>query len=206
MALALAREHARDFVRRAATRLSDYESARGRPGLLCCALDTELLGHWWYEGPAWLRGVFEEAAAADVELVTLADGLERVEPVSGRKLATSSWGAGKDLSTWDCAKVAELAFTARTRGAARRSRARRSGCEPRPAAERAARELLALQASDWAFMATRELAADYPLERVRAHAAALDAALDALKDSAPVPDPRVRNLAPDLDLAPLCAP
>ena len=23
-------------------------------GLLCCALDTELLGHWWYEGLDWL--------------------------------------------------------------------------------------------------------------------------------------------------------
>ena len=205
MALGLAREHARDFVRRVATRLSDYESARGRPGLLCCALDTELLGHWWYEGPAWLRGVFEEAAAADVELVTLPGGLERVEPVNGRELATSSWGAGKDLSTWDSSKVAELAFTART-AELETVHALALDCEPRPAAERAARELLALQASDWAFMATRELAADYPLERVRAHAAGLDAALDALKDSAPVPDPRVRNLAPHLDLAPLCAP
>ena len=53
-ALALAREHARDFVSRAAARLEDG-------GLLCCALDTELLGHWWYEGQAWLRAVLEEA-------------------------------------------------------------------------------------------------------------------------------------------------
>ena len=32
--------------------------ARGLPGggLAVCALDTELLGHWWYEGVAWLRG------------------------------------------------------------------------------------------------------------------------------------------------------
>ena len=30
-------------------------------GLLCCALDTELLGHWWYEGPVWLAAVLDEA-------------------------------------------------------------------------------------------------------------------------------------------------
>jgi 1,4-alpha-glucan branching enzyme len=204
-ALALAREHARDFVQRAANRLAEYEASRGRPGLLCCALDTELLGHWWYEGQAWLGAVLEEAAAAGVELVTLSDGLERVEPVEGRELAPSSWGAGKDLSTWDGAKVADLAFAART-AELETVHALAPGCEPRAAAERAARELLALQASDWAFMATRELAADYPQERVRAHAAALDAALGALKDSAPVPDAAVRNLAPDLDLASLCAP
>jgi len=50
-------------------------------------------------------------------------------------------------------------------------------------------------------MVTRDLAADYPLKRVRGHAAALDAALSALADSALVPDAKVRNLAPYLDLA-----
>ena len=29
---------------------------RGRRGLLVFAIDTELLGHWWSEGPIWLRG------------------------------------------------------------------------------------------------------------------------------------------------------
>jgi 1,4-alpha-glucan branching enzyme len=101
--------------------------------------------------------------------------------------------------------VAELPFAARaaelrTVAAAARERARG------PALERAARELMALQASDWAFQLTHELADDYPLRRVRAHAEAHDAALAALKDSAPVPEASLRNLAPDLDLAPLVAP
>jgi 1,4-alpha-glucan branching enzyme len=77
---------------------------------------------------------------------------------------------------------------------------------PRAALERAARELLALQASDWAFMATRELAGDYPRERLQGHGADLDAALGALADSAAVPEPSVRHLAPDLDLAALTSP
>ena len=42
------------------------------------------------------------------------------------------------------------------------------GATSRRALERAARELLALQSSDWAFQVTRDLAADYPLERVAA--------------------------------------
>ena len=67
-------------------------------------------------------------------------------------------------------------------------------------------ELLALQASDWAFQVTHDLAGDYPERRVAAHAEALDAALAALTDSAPVPDPAVRNLAPGLDLSPLLSP
>ena len=52
-------------------------------------------------------------------------------------------------------------------------------------------------------MTTRALASDYPLRRTAGHRADHDAALAALTDSAPVPEPAVRSLAPDLDLAPL---
>ncbi len=196
-ALALAREHARDFVSRAAARLE-------HGGLLCCALDTELLGHWWYEGQAWLRAVLDEAEAQGVRLVTVSEGIELVEPVA-RELSASTWGHGKDFTTWDAPPVAELAFAARS--AELRTVAAVAGRgAPHAALERAARELLAMQASDWSFMVTRDLAGDYPVERMRLHGAALDAALAALTDSAAAPDPHLRGLAPHLDLAPLTTP
>jgi predicted glycosyl hydrolase (DUF1957 family) len=77
---------------------------------------------------------------------------------------------------------------------------------PHAALERAARELLAMQSSDWSFMVARDLAADYPAERIQLHADSLDAALAALTDSAAAPDPSVRGLAPNLDLSPLTTP
>jgi len=203
-AKALAREHARDFVRGAVARLRAYAEQRGRPGLLTFALDAELLGHWWYEGPAWLGAVLDEAGPAGLELVTVSEGLERAPPLE-RELAACTWGTNKDLSTWDSPAVAELVWSARE--AELRTVAAAAGDhEPPEALQRAARELLALQSSDWAFQVTRDLAADYPLERVRSHSEGVDASLAALTDSAPVPDPALRGLAPDLDLAPLVAP
>ncbi len=198
-AVGQAREHARDFVARVGRRLE------ARPGgLVTCALDTELLGHWWYEGIHWLRAVIEEAPAQGVELVTLPGALERV-PAVERPLEASSWGTPKDLSTWDSPRVAELCVAARR--AELRTVAAAAGLKADdPALAPAARELMALQASDWSFQVTRELAADYPLERARGHAAANDAALAALAHSATVPEPSLRNLAPELDLAPLVAP
>jgi 1,4-alpha-glucan branching enzyme len=196
-ALALAREHASDFVRRAAERLAGG-------GLLCCALDTELLGHWWYEGLAWLAAVFEEADARGLRLVTVSEGVELVEP-TGRALEASSWGHGKDFTTWDSPAVAQLAFDARAAELGTVAAVARHGA-PHAALERAARELLAIQSSDWSFMVTRDLAGDYPSERVRLHGAALDAALAALTDSAAAPDPSLRGLAPHLDLSPLTTP
>jgi 1,4-alpha-glucan branching enzyme len=204
-ALALAREHARDFVRRAIARLDAYAAERGRPGLLCCALDTELLGHWWYEGLDWLAFVIDEARLQGLPLATLPEALDRIEPVEDVAIAASSWGRPKDLSTWDAPPVAEIAFAARKAELATVAAAAAAG-EPGPALERAARELLALQSSDWAFQVTHGLADDYPLRRVRGHANELDAALEAVKDSAPVPEATLRNLAPELDLSALLTP
>jgi 1,4-alpha-glucan branching enzyme len=195
-ALALAREHARHFVARAAARLE-------QGGLLCCALDTELLGHWWYEGPAWLAGVLDEAPRQGVELVTVSAGVARTAPAE-RELGASTWGRGKNLSTWDWPGVAELTFSARE--AELRTVAAAGAHAGSAGLARAARELLALQASDWSFMVTRGLADDYPLRRASGHRAAVDGALAALTDSGPVPEPTLRHLAPDLDLAALTAP
>jgi 1,4-alpha-glucan branching enzyme len=204
-ALGLANEHARQFVDHVANRLDAYTAERGRPGLVCCALDTELIGHWWYEGPAFLGHVLDLCTSAEVELVTLPRALDQIEPTKGRELAPSSWGRAKDLTTWDSPTVAEIAFKARKAELDTVKAAARADTTT-PALERAARELLALQASDWSFITTYELAADYPQQRLDGHLAELHAALAALTDSRSVPEPALRNLAPALDLSPLVAP
>jgi 1,4-alpha-glucan branching enzyme len=197
----LARRHARDFVDRVIARLDAYAADRGRPGLCCFALDAELLGHWWYEGMHWLRFVIDEARMRGLALATLPEALERHEPAQ-RAIGPATWGRPKDLSTWDSPRVADIAFA--QRGAELRTIAAAGGARAGdPALQRAARELLALQSSDWAFQLTHELADDYPRRRVSGHVEALDAALAALRDSGAVPDPELRNLAPQLDVSPL---
>jgi 1,4-alpha-glucan branching enzyme len=203
-AIALAKEHAQLFVDHVGRRLDSYKAERGREGLVCCALDTELIGHWWYEGPAFLAEVLRRSAESGLDLVTLPSALDRFEAAKQRELEPSSWGRSKDLSTWDSPKVADLTFAARA--AELKTVAAAARAEQGPALERAARELLALQASDWAFITTYELAADYPQQRVEGHLAELNAALTALADSRSVPEPELRNLAPELDLSPLVAP
>jgi 1,4-alpha-glucan branching enzyme len=203
-ALKQARRHAREFVQAAIARLDAYREERGRPGLSCFALDTELLGHWWYEGMHWLRFVIDEARLQGLALTTVSDALDRHEPVE-RPLADSTWGQDKGFTTWDSPRVADIAFAARSaelRTVAAAAGAPAGGAAG-PSLERAARELLALQSSDWAFQVTHELAGDYPLRRVEEHSARLDEALAAVADSRPVEEARLRNLAPALDVSPL---
>ncbi len=184
-ALALAAEHARDFVARASERVSSG-------GVCVCALDTELLGHWWYEGVAWLAAVVDEAARQGLALTRLDDALARhVTAPAPPDLGVSSWGEGGDLRTWSGPAVADLAWEVRSAELKLLALGHRPG-------ERALRELLALQASDWAFMVTRELAGDYPRERACDHAGALNAALGDAVAGASQPEPRLRNLAPEL--------
>ncbi|HKT84446.1 MAG TPA: 1,4-alpha-glucan branching protein domain-containing protein, partial [Solirubrobacterales bacterium] len=195
-----ARRQAGEFLAATAARLREYSAGHGgRRGLLVFAIDTELLGHWWSEGAIWLREVLAGADAAGVRLLTVPEALAEHEPVA-RPLHASTWGEEKDLRTWDSPAVEDLAWGAR-RLELRVLRALAEGLD-RGAAERAARELLAAQSSDWAFLDQRRQAGDYAFLRAISHS---HAALEAI-DSPAIADPRMRALAPDLSLSPLLQP
>ena len=162
-------------ARRAPTRAT---SCSGRAA--SCALDTELLGHFWHEGPAWLAAVIEEATRR-TELRPLDALLGDAEPAPA-ELPATSWGSPRDLSTWSAPAAGGLAW--RQRSAELRMR--------RGAGERALRELLALQSSDWAFLIARGTAGDYPRERFEGHYAAFEQALGGSTGGP------LRNLAPHM--------
>jgi 1,4-alpha-glucan branching enzyme len=197
---ARAERHAEAFADAVAKRLTAFREHRDKPGLVTFAIDTELLGHWWSEGPDWLEAVLRIVPAHGIRLVTLPEALERHQ-AEERPLRESTWGEGKDLRTWDSPEVADLAWAARRLELRLLRAVGANGLAP-GVAERAARELLALQASDWAFLDRRKQAGDYPYQRSTAHARAL---LEAINSRQP-PDPRMRNLAPDLSLVPLLEP
>ena len=182
-AAARARDDAADFVARVRERVADG-------GLAVCALDTELLGHWWHEGPLWLGAVIDIAAREGLRIVALDDALadaEAAAPLAADRDLVTTWGTPRDLATWSGPPAAGLAWAARIA----ELRVASAGAA---VSDRALRELLALQASDWAFLETRALAGDYARERAAGHLAALEAALSG-PDAG---DDAVRNLAPHL--------
>jgi 1,4-alpha-glucan branching enzyme len=195
-----AAEHAASFLAAVRDRLDRHRVDRGRRGLCVFAIDTELLGHWWAEGPIWLGEVLKGAALDGVRLLTLPQALGE-HNAEDRPVWEASWGEGKGFETWDSPSISDLVWATR-RSELRLLRALGLGSLSRPAALRAARELLALQSSDWAFMDHRGLAGDYPYRRATAHAEKL---LEAI-DSEQAVDAGLRNLAPDLSLAPLLEP
>jgi 1,4-alpha-glucan branching enzyme len=178
---AAARAHAADFVARIGARV-----AAG--GLCVVALDTELLGHWWHEGPAFLSEVIAEAERSGLALTDLDDAVGRHEAADAPPdLPVTTWGTPRDLSTWSGPAVADLAWAAR---AAELRAVAAPGLDAG-----AARELLALQASDWPFLLSRDLAGDYPRERFAGHLDRLEERLRGRGGD----DAALRNIAPDAD-------
>lgn len=168
-----AQEHARHFASLVTRVLQGYQRFHHAPGLVCALYDAELLGHWWYEGPQWLGGLYQELAQQQIETVTCSDYLARHNPAQTLTLPEGSWGEGGDHRTWlnddtawtwerlyDC----ELEFWAMVRDnpQAPKSDLGRVLCQT-------ARELLLMQASDWPFLITSWTARDYAEQRFTAH-------------------------------------
>jgi 1,4-alpha-glucan branching enzyme len=202
LALARARTHAADFVSRTRERLRRDGASLPGGGLAICALDTELLGHWWYEGLHWLDAVIDECSSQGLELVRLDDALDRFEPApladDGQEWDPSSWGADGDLSTWSAPAVAGMAFATRAAELQTLAAAVDGHAGPAPV-----RELLALQASDWPFMISRGLAVPYARERFDGHRIAL---AEALRDGSQASIEGLRELALHADPGILLTP
>ncbi|ATE56968.1 1,4-alpha-glucan branching protein domain-containing protein [Actinosynnema pretiosum] len=168
-ARAAVRGHTEDFVGAVVARLRELRAAHGREALVVAAYDTELYGHWWHEGPLWLESVLRALPEAGVRVTTLRGAVEAGHVVGSVEVPASSWGAGKDWNTWSGPQVADFVHA--------NAELQREllglglgGAVRDPVADQAVREALLSLSSDWAFMVTKDSAADYARYRAKVHA------------------------------------
>ena len=167
-----AREHASHFVSVVREELTGPQTD-GQDPLLAVTFDSELFGHWWFEGVDWLGLVLRELATSDVAVATAVEYLDREPPRERVALAEGSWGKNNDHSTWLNESTAWMwDELERLAGEMRALDGTVSHDDPlrERAGRQAMRELLLAQSSDWPFLVTTGQAADYAVERFRAHA------------------------------------
>jgi 1,4-alpha-glucan branching enzyme len=160
-----AEEHARHFVG-----LLAQEGPA--PGVIAAPFDTELFGHWWFEGVSFLGTVYRDLARNPVvRPVSASEHLAASPPTSGIRLAEGSWGANGDHSMWMNDQTAwtwqrlwplEEAFWRVAPKALATPAAH-------PVLAQAARQLLLAQASDWQFIISTGAATDYGEQRFTRH-------------------------------------
>ncbi|TFV60348.1 glycoside hydrolase family 57 protein [Mycobacterium sp. PS03-16] len=181
--------HVADFVAMVRRRLRDESARIGRPAHVVAAFDTELFGHWWFEGPTWLARVLRALPEAGVRVGTLTDALTDDFVGAPVQLPPSSWGSGKDWQVWAGDQVADLVTlnsevvdtALSTVDKALTQHAALGAPTPRDAiADQILRETLLTVSSDWPFMVSKDSAADYARYRAHLHAHATREIADAL--------------------------
>jgi 1,4-alpha-glucan branching enzyme len=171
--------HVADFVDVVRGRLLAESERIGRPAHVIAAFDTELFGHWWYEGPVWLERVLRALPEAGIRVGTLSDAAADGFVGESVELPPSSWGSGKDWQVWAGDKVADLVqlnnevvdTALSTVDKALAQTASLDGPIPRDQiADQILRETLLTVSSDWPFMVSKDSAADYARYRAHLHA------------------------------------
>ncbi|MGD0574463.1 MAG: 1,4-alpha-glucan branching protein domain-containing protein [Anaerolineales bacterium] len=166
-------EHADHFAHLVENLLADFHRESGRVGILAANYDTELFGHWWFEGMDWVREVLQRLAnSSQVELTTSSEFLTRHPPQERVNLPETSWGAGGGHFTWDNADTHwmwEPIHQAEEQMARLVARYRSPAADSRAALNQTARELLLLQSSDWPFLVSTGQAKEYSIQRFRSH-------------------------------------
>lgn len=177
--------HVADFVEVVRRRLLSESERIGRPAHVIAAFDTELFGHWWYEGPVWLERVLRALPAAGIEVGTLSDAAARGFIGDPVELPPSSWGSGKDWQVWSGEQVADLVqlnaeVVDTALACVDKGLAQTGGAPARDfVADQILRETLLTVSSDWPFMVSKDSAADYARYRAHLHAHATREIADA---------------------------
>jgi 1,4-alpha-glucan branching enzyme len=164
--------HANDLVNVLKNTLAQYKGLSDRVGTLVAMYDTELFGHWWFEGPEFL---YELAKAihrdGTLEMVSGGDVLDTDPAKHLIHLPEGSWGEGGYHSVW---LNTDNSWTwKRLYPLERKLRQLVRDHVPGPAdeiIEQAARELLLAEASDWQFLISTMSAKDYSEVRFTDHA------------------------------------
>lgn len=180
-----AKEHAAHFIGLVHELISDWNETTGEQGLIVAPYDTELFGHWWYEGVLWLAETLKGLADSPaVSVSTAGEFLDVHPPTESIKVPESSWGRGGRHGVWLNDETAWMwdmihAAEARIKRLAALSPATEEDEDLLQLLKiQALREFLLLTSSDWPFLVTERQAQDYGAKRFREHAERFDRLMD----------------------------
>jgi len=172
-------DHAAHFAHLVEELLTGYASETGKFGIISSAYDTELFGHWWFEGADWLKHVLRRLSRSEVvELTTASRIIDEHAPARVLALPESSWGAGGGHFTWlnpDTEWMWPVIHKAERQMEELVAAYPNAAGIQRDVLNQAARELLLLESSDWPFLVTTGQAKEYAIERFNEHVSRFEA-------------------------------
>lgn len=166
-------EHSRHYAQMVEELLINFYQDSGKFGIIAAAYDTELFGHWWFEGVDWIKQVLRHLSQSEmVELTTASEYVDQHPPEDVLALPEGSWGLGGGHFTWknvDNEWMLPIVHSAELKMEEIVARHPNTRGVLKKVLNQAARELLLLQSSDWAFLITTGQAREYAEERFAGH-------------------------------------
>lgn len=151
--------------------------------VIVAPFDTELFGHWWFEGPDFLEDFYRELPwHAPLRATTAGAHVDAHAPDDAVRLRAGSWGRNGDYTMWLGERVNwtwPVVWGIEERFWSLAPRAL-GDARVHEILAQAAREMLLLQSSDWPFIMSTGDVEDYAVRRFTGHAGDCDRLLDAL--------------------------
>jgi len=177
------KEHGMHFANLVHTLLTNFYEEYNVPGIISSLYDTELFGHWWFEGISWIGEVLKNISnMEDISLITSSSYIENYSSPEVISIPEGSWGEGGYHFVWFNEKTEwmwPIIYRAEKR---MEDLARRyvdtSDLMIERMLNQAARELLLLESSDWPFLITTMQAAEYAKKRFKNHVDKFNTILD----------------------------
>ena len=166
-----AKEHAEKYLTQRSEQLKKLITSYSFKPILIAPFDAELFGHWWYEGPLFIKNIFNESAKYKIKLTHLKEILSKQPIVQRCEPSPSSWGQGGYHNYWLNDKNAWIVPEITKAGATFieiNSRKFNDELTIR-ILKQAARELLLSQSSDWSFILRADTTTELARERVERH-------------------------------------
>jgi 1,4-alpha-glucan branching enzyme len=145
--------------------------ARRAQAVVVSMYDTELFGHWWFEGPEWIYHVLKRLAGSSIRPATASECLAQVPPPPHLLgLPEGSWGEGGFHSVWLNEATSWIWEKIYAVEASWKRLKLRVAASDRRLVKQFIREKFLLESSDWPFLISTWSARDYAENRAAEHA------------------------------------
>jgi 1,4-alpha-glucan branching enzyme len=166
-------EHSAHYARLVEELITNFYQETGKFGIIAAAYDSELFGHWWFEGIDWLKQVLRNLSQSElVGLTTAREFINEHPPEGVIALPEGSWGLGGNHFTWrniDNEWIWDHIHSAELRMERLVASYPRADGALKEVLSQSARELALLQSSDWPFLISTGQAAAYARNRFLEH-------------------------------------
>jgi 1,4-alpha-glucan branching enzyme len=177
-------KQAHHFIHNVENTVNYYKNMTGKFGTLSAPFDTELFGHWWFEGPMFIKYLIEGLNKSPwINMAKASEQYDLLKPQEVVGISEGSWGVNNSHEVWSNEETKwtweaiykderrlEIFFDNNPVKDLNKTQERLM--------KQALREMMLMQASDWQFLIYTWSARDYAEQRFLYHHSDFNRILD----------------------------